>query len=67
MKIEAIRFRTEGALMVLQVLERSEDRIYGGSLGATWRDAKVEDMLDVARVMWRHQESLCPASGLKGL
>lgn len=52
MSIQGIRFRTEGSLVVLQVLEYTEStRSYYGSNDASssWRDAKVEDMLTVAR------------------
>lgn len=49
MTITAIRYRTEGALVVLQVAEKIErDGPYSYSEGPKWRDAKVEDMLDVA-------------------
>jgi hypothetical protein len=56
MSIEAIRFRMEGALCVLQVQERTGGDIYsyGGGLGSSrvsveWRDANATDLLDVAR------------------
>jgi len=53
MTITSIRFRTEGALIVLQVEEttrpsRSEYYGSGNEDKVAWRDAKVEDMLDVS-------------------
>ena len=47
--IEAIRFRAEGALMVLQVLYRKTGNYYDRE--AEWRDASVEDMLNAAAFM----------------
>lgn len=49
MSIDNIRFRTEGTLMVLQVLERY-DLSYCHCVNdkGTWRDATVHDLLDVA-------------------
>jgi len=49
MTIEAIRFRVEGALVVLQVFEREKENQYSYGRDGTWRDAKPEDLLDVAR------------------
>lgn len=50
MSIEAIRFRAEGAFIVLQVLERVErSGHYSYDTSGSWRDAKVEDMLEAAR------------------
>lgn len=50
MSIEAIRFRAEGEFIVLQVLERAERaEYYTYSASGSWRDAKVEDMLEAAR------------------
>ena len=53
MTITSIRFRTEGALIVLQVEEttrpsRSEYYGSGNEDKVVWRDAKVEDMLSVS-------------------
>lgn len=51
MGIEAIRFRAAEAGVILQVLERTEaprSAYYSDSV-AIWRDAKVEDLLEVAR------------------
>ena len=47
MSIESIRFRTEGNLVVLQVLDLGKRSLYDIEK-AEWRDAKVEDLLDVA-------------------
>lgn len=47
MGINAIRFRAEGAFVVLQVCEL--DRTQYSTNVAGWRDAKVEDLLGVAR------------------
>lgn len=52
MNIAAIRFRTEGALVVLQAQEVKDNSYgYGGYTGEkiTWRDAQVEDLLHVAQ------------------
>lgn len=50
MSIEAIRFRAEGELIVLQVLDRAERTgHYSYEASGTWRDAKVEDLLSAAR------------------
>lgn len=60
MSTEAFRFRVEGALVVLQVLESSESNPYFSECNRTWRDAKVTDLLDVAslislkRTPWRN-------------
>jgi hypothetical protein len=48
MSIEGIRFRMEGELCVLQVLERQESR-YGCDQVPAWRDAKATDLLEVSR------------------
>ena len=37
------RFRTEGDLLVLQVMERDDHGVYGYR-NATWRDATVKDI-----------------------
>lgn len=58
MNITAIRFRTEGALVVLQVQEVKDDSYGYGNGKYTWRDAKVEDLLDVSQFT---------ASGVDGL
>lgn len=61
MNITAIRFRTEGSLVVLQVQEAKDNSYgYGGYSGekSTWRDAQVQDLLDVAQFT---------ASGIDGL
>jgi hypothetical protein len=55
MSVSAIRFRTEGALVVLQVL--AEDTSAGATWNQTysielkWRDAKVEDLIAAAEFM----------------
>lgn len=48
MSIEAIRFRAGEAGVILQVLESRKDTTYYHERGE-WRDAKVEDLLEVAR------------------
>ena len=50
--IESYRFRNEGALVVLQVIEREESGMYGRTSTA-WRDAKTEDLLEVAWLIGR--------------
>ena len=47
-----IRFRTEGQLLVLQLLEMTKETTYGNPK-QTWRDATVEDLLEVASYMER--------------
>lgn len=47
MSVEAIRFRADQAGVILQVLEREEGPYYDRA--PKWRDAKVEDLLEVAR------------------
>lgn len=42
-----IRFRTEGALLVLQLQELEEDDYFNGRSKTVWRDAKVEDLLSL--------------------
>ena len=48
MSVVNIRYRTEGDLVVLQVETRSDSNYYGDRQTTTWRDAKVEDLLEVA-------------------
>lgn len=49
MTISDIRFRNENELVILQVLTYESNY---GSLGTSkWRDAKTEDLLDVASVI----------------
>ena len=49
MSINDIRFRAEGAFMVLQVnVSERDDYFSHGRTTSKWRDATVEDMLDVA-------------------
>ena len=50
MSITDIRFRAEDNKLVLQVQEQEERSGYGYFTSA-WRDAKVEDLLDVAPFM----------------
>jgi hypothetical protein len=52
--IEAIRFRLEGTLVVLQVQEREMRPYYDRE--PTWRDAKVEDLLEAAQFMRPNQD-----------
>lgn len=50
MTIDAIRFRMEGDLCVLQVLEAEDNNGYGHfQRSAEWRDAKATDLLVVAK------------------
>lgn len=50
MSINDYRFRNEGALLVLQVLDCGADFSFGKRHG-TWRDAKTQDLLDVAELI----------------
>lgn len=55
MTIEAIRFRAEGELIVLQVLEsQKRSGAYSYDIPAAWRDARVEDLLGVSRFTTAH-------------
>lgn len=47
MSINGIRFRAEGELVVLQVSEYKRSH-YSFESDVQWRDAKVQDLLDVA-------------------
>lgn len=47
MNIRGIRFRTQDNLVILQVCV-PDHRSFSYQADATWRDAKVEDLLDVA-------------------
>lgn len=53
MSVDAIRFRAEGETVVLQVKARRETypAYHGHGDSAQWRDAKLEDMLDVAECL----------------
>jgi hypothetical protein len=48
MIIEAIRFRAQENLVILQVCVAENNPSWGGSMRETWRDATVEDLLLVA-------------------
>jgi len=49
MSVNDIRFRSEGEMIVLQIsVDKARSRYYENDLGSEWRDARVEDMLDVA-------------------
>jgi len=48
MTVVNIRFRTEDELVALQVETRSDSDYYGDQQSTLWRDAKVEDLLEVA-------------------
>jgi hypothetical protein len=48
MTIEAIRFRAQDNLVILQVLSVKGNPNWGGTSLETWRDATVEDLLLVA-------------------
>jgi K+-sensing histidine kinase KdpD len=54
MSIDAIRYRAEGAMVVLQVLESFERSQYEYRDKTEWRDATVEDLLQVARYTRAH-------------
>lgn len=57
--IEAIRFRAEGTLLVLQVCE--SEKIYQMSAYSNeprWRDANIEDLLQVARFTRDNRDKL---------
>ena len=60
MNINDIRFRSEGATVVLQVNAHRETypSYHGMSDSGEWRDAKMEDMLDVAECLKRKFESV---------
>lgn len=45
------RFRNEGALVVLQIYEPPKLGQYMADREGKWRDAKTEDLLDVARMI----------------
>jgi len=46
MTISGIRFRADQGVLVLQIEEIGKT-YYAGERTVTWRDAKVEDMLDI--------------------
>jgi hypothetical protein len=50
MSITSMRFRNEGEFIVLQVSEYERD-CYGAASKEKWRDAKTEDLLDIATVI----------------
>lgn len=58
MSINDIRFRAEGDTVVLQVKAHRETypSYHGHGDSAQWRDAKLEDMLDVAECLKRKFE-----------
>lgn len=63
MSIDSIRFRAEGVTVVLQVKAYRESYgLYNGHADAPkWRDATVEDLLDVADCLRRqHSGSAQP-------
>lgn len=49
--IEEIRFRTEGTLVVLQVRLHEYDQWGSIPKKTIWRDAKVEDLLEVGKII----------------
>jgi hypothetical protein len=63
MSILNFRFRPEGELLVLQLLEQKErDPYYGRyDTGGLWRDAKVEDMIDAMSAIQERAASLAAA------
>jgi hypothetical protein len=54
MSIAAIRFRNEGALVVLEVLVGGEYDGFSSRRDATWRDAVTGDLLEVAAYTRAH-------------
>lgn len=58
MSINDIRFRAEGALMVLQVNVSERDDYGYSRTTSKWRDATVEDMLDVVACLKRKYTSI---------
>jgi hypothetical protein len=55
MAIKAIRFRSEGELLALQVCEEGERDFYANRHSEPkWRDAKTEDLLQVAAYTRAH-------------
>ena len=57
MTIESYRFRNEGELVILQVCERTRKGPYDSYDKVEWRDAKTQDLLDVARLI--RPETVC--------
>ncbi len=49
--VDAIRFRHQDGLLILQVKECTTSDGYGIRSSSRWRDAQVEDMLEVAPFM----------------
>jgi predicted DNA binding protein len=67
MTIYAIRFRMEGELCVLQVLEADDNNGYGHyQRSASWRDAKATDLLVVAKFTSDYRELHDRVEGLCG-
>lgn len=64
MTIEAIRFRASEVGVILQVLERTNSPYYS-ERDSKWRDAKVEDLLEVARYTRAHDALDGLISGLQ--
>ena len=57
MSINDFRFRDSAGLVVLQVLENKSDSYGYSSNKSDWRDAKVEDLLDVADLIRRKSQT----------
>lgn len=57
MSISDFRFRDSAGLVVLQVFEYKNDFHGYSSNKSDWRDAKVEDLLDVADLIRRKSQT----------
>ena len=56
MTITSYRFRADGEVVVLQVEEEKQSGYsYKDVPTRSWRDAKVEDLMDVAALIHRHE------------
>lgn len=60
MSVNDVRFRAEGDLVVLQVNSReiTYPAYHGSNSPAKWRDASMEDLLDVAECLKRKYEDV---------
>lgn len=65
MSLTDFRFRESAGLVVLQVLEYENDPYGYSSVKAKWRDAKVEDLLDVSRLLRRFQQEDRPYNSME--
>ena len=64
--IDEIRFRTENQLVILQVRLYEEDKFGQTAAKPQWRDAKVEDLLDVAKHIVVNSRRIEPIPGTWG-